>query len=56
VRWPDEQWRASVTYKVQHEWGPGRHQRSVPDDQVRLPQHRPDFVGEDNYRPRHDTP
>jgi hypothetical protein len=34
VRWDDE-WRASVTYVLAHEWGRGRYVRSVPADEVR---------------------
>lgn len=35
VRWPDGEWRASVTYAVDHEWGRGRYVKSVPSDEVR---------------------
>jgi hypothetical protein len=36
VRWPDGEWRASVTYSVVYEWGAGRHLRSMPANRVRL--------------------
>lgn len=35
VRWPDGEWRASVTFSVDHEWGRGRYVKSLPADQVR---------------------
>lgn len=37
VRWPDGQWRASVSFTADYEWGRGKHVKSVPADQVRLP-------------------
>jgi hypothetical protein len=36
VRWPDGEWRASVSYSVDYEWGPGKHLRSLPADRLRL--------------------
>jgi hypothetical protein len=38
VRWPDGEWMASVSYVVDHDWGRGKYLRSVPADEVRLPE------------------
>jgi hypothetical protein len=38
VRWLDGSWRASVTYSVVYDWGPGTHLRSLPAERVRLPE------------------
>lgn len=37
IRQDDGSWKASVSYVVAHEWGPGKYLRTVPADRIRLP-------------------
>lgn len=37
IPWETE-WRASVEFVVQYDWGPGKHVLSVSADRVRLPE------------------
>ncbi|WP_139263637.1 hypothetical protein [Geodermatophilus africanus] len=36
VRQSDGSWRASVSYRLDHEWGRGTHLAALPPERVRL--------------------